>query len=218
MGERTREPRRGMVIEGLVLALLIALSVPPQADELVSNLDEANGGIAKIWSAQHHAQTFETGAREPGYIVDSIELDVAAWTEDADVTVSVHSAWSNGGPGDYFYTLENPTRGTGRKVFTVRAEDRVLLIKHQFHSIVICNTGGEGSFNLNTTLMNQIDKSDWRIETMRWMTNPTDDLGRWIGATGAIKMRINDRDAPKPLAVAPANEHAETRRETRSHH
>ena len=31
MGERTREPRRGMVIEGLVLALLIALSVPAVA-------------------------------------------------------------------------------------------------------------------------------------------------------------------------------------------
>ena len=205
MGEQKRGPRRGMVIEGLVLALLIAVSVPPQADELVSNLDEADGGIAKVWSAQHYAQTFETGERDPGYLVDSIELDVAAWTEDADVAVSVHSAWSDGGPGEYLYTLENPTRGTGRKVFTVRAEDRVLLIKHQFHSIVVRNTGGEGSFNLNTTSRNRIDESDWRIENARWTTNPTDDLGRWVGATGAIKMRINDRDAPTPLTVAPAN-------------
>lgn len=196
MGEQKRKPRSGMVVEGLVLALLIAVSVPPQADELVSNLDEANGGIAKVWSAQHHAQTIATGEREPGYLVDSIELDVAAWTEDADVTVSVHSAWSKGGPGDYLYTLENPTRGTGRKVFTVRTEDRVLLSKHQFHAIVIRNAGGAGSFNLNTTSINQTDASDWQIENARWTTNPTDDLGRWIGMTGAIKMRVNDRDAP----------------------
>ena len=208
MGEQKREPRGGMVIEGLALALLIAVSVPPQADELASNLGGADDeGIAKVWSAQHHAQTFGTGVREPGYLVDSIELDAAAWTEDANVTVSVYSAWSesDGGPSGYLYTLENPTRGTGRKVFTVRAEDRVLLIKHQFHAIVIRNTGGEGSFNLNTTSMSQIDESDWRIENARWTTNPTDDLGRWVGATGAIKMRINDRDAPTPLAVAPAS-------------
>ena len=196
MGEQKRKPRRGMVVEGLVLALLIAVSVPPQADELVSNLDEANGGIAKVWSAQHQAQTFETGAQELGYLIRSIELDVAEWTKDADVTVSVHSAWSNGGPGDYLYTLENPTRGTGRKVFTVRTEDRMLLSKHQFHAIVIRNTGVAGSFNLNTTSINQTDESDWQIENARWMTNPTDDLGRWIGMTGAIKMRVNDQDAP----------------------
>lgn len=134
-----------MVIEGLVLVLLIAVSALPQADELISNLDETNREIAKVWSAQHHAQTFETGAHESGYPIDSIELDVAAWTEDADVTVSVHSAWSSGGPGDNLYTLKNPTRGTGRKVFTVRAEDRVLLAKHQPHAIVIRNTGGKAA-------------------------------------------------------------------------
>ena len=64
MGQQKRESKRGMVIEGLVLALLIAVSVAPQADELASNLDEADGGIAKVWSAQHHAQTFTTGGRE----------------------------------------------------------------------------------------------------------------------------------------------------------
>ena len=70
MGDQKRESRMGMrtVIEGLVLVLIIAASVPPQADELVSNLDEANGGIAKVWSAQHHAQTFATGGHELGYL------------------------------------------------------------------------------------------------------------------------------------------------------
>lgn len=59
IGEQKREPRWGMwtVIEGLVLVLLIAASVPPQAGELISNLDEANGGTAKALSSQHHAQT-----------------------------------------------------------------------------------------------------------------------------------------------------------------
>lgn len=207
MGEQKRGARTGMwtAIEGLVLVLIIVASVPPQADELVSNLDEANGGIAKVWSAQHHAQTFATGGHEPGYLVESVELDVASWTEDANVTVSVHAAWNSGGPDNHLYTLENPTRGTGRKVFSVRKRDRVRLVERQPHAIVIRNTGGKGSFNLNTTSINQIDESDWRIENARWTTNPTDDLNRWVGATGAIKMRINDRDAPKPLSVAPAN-------------
>jgi len=199
MGEQKRESRTVMwtVIEGLVLVLIIAASVsPPQADELVSNLDEANGGVAKVWSVQHHAQTFATGGHEPGYLVESVELDVAAWTEDANVTVSVHAAWSNGGPGDQLYTLENPTRGTGRKVFTVRKRDRVRLVERQPHAIVIRNTGGKGSFNLNTILINPTDESDWRIENARWTTNPTEALDRWVGLTGAIKMRINDRDAP----------------------
>ena len=59
IGEQKREPRWGMwtVIEGLVLVLLIAASVPPQVDELVSNLDEADEGTAKVLSSQHHAQT-----------------------------------------------------------------------------------------------------------------------------------------------------------------
>lgn len=208
MGEQKRESKTGMwtVIEGLVLVLLIAASVPPQADELVSNLDEAHGRIAKVWSAQHHAQTFETGGHKPGYLVESVELDVAVWTEDANVTVSVHSAWGNGGPGDYLYTLENPTRGTGRKVFTVRQQDRVLLVKSQSHAIVIRNTGRESSFNLNApTAINQTDELDWQIENARWTTNQTDDLDRWVGAAGAIKMRINDRAVPAPLSVAPAN-------------
>ena len=213
MGEQKRESRTGMrtVIEGLVLVLIIAASVPsPQADELVSNLDEANGGVAKVWSAQHHAQTFSTGGHEPGYLVESVELDVAAWTEDANVTVSVHSAWSSGGPGDHLYTLENPTRGTGRKVFSVRKRDRVRLVERQPHAIVIRNTGGKGSFNLNTTTsINQTDESDWRIENARWTTNPTEALDRWVGATGAIKMRINDRDAPTPLSVVRSHSNAE---------
>ena len=210
MGQQKRESKRGMVIEGLVLALLIAVSVAPQADELASNLDEADGGIAKVWSAQHHAQTFTTGGRESGYLVESIELDVAAWTEDADVTVSAHVAWSNGGPGDHLYTLENPTRGTGRKVFSVRKRDRVRLVERQPHAIVIRNTGGKGSFNLNTTTsINPTDESDWRIENARWTTNPSDDLDRWVGTTGAIKMRINDRDAPTPLSVAGSRGDAE---------
>ena len=209
MGEQKRESRTGMwtVIEGLVLVLIIAASVPPpQADELVSNLDETNGEIAKVWSAQHHAQTFATGGHEPGYLVESVELDVASWTEDANVTVSVHSAWSSGGPGDHLYTLENPTRGTGRKVFTVRKRDRVRLVERQPHAIVIRNTGGKGSFNLHTTTsINPTDESDWRIENARWTTNPSEVLDRWVGVTGAIKVRINDRDAPPPLSVAPAN-------------
>lgn len=197
-----------MVIEGLVLALLIVVSVAPQADELASNLDEADGGIAKVGSAQHHAQTFTTGGRESGYLVESIELDVAAWTEGADVTVSVHSAWSDGGPADHLYTLENPTRGTGRKVFSVRKRDRVRLVERQPHAIVIRNTGGKGSFNLNTTTINPADESDWRIENARWTTNPSDDLDRWVGTTGAIKIRINDRDAP-PLSVVRSHGNAE---------
>ena len=213
MGGQKRESRMGMwtVIEGLVLVLIIAASVPsPQADELVSNLDKANGGVAKVWSAQHHAQTFATGGHEPGYLVESVELDVASWTEDANVTVSVHAAWSSRGPGGHLYTLENPTRETGRKVFTVSKRDRVRLVERRPHAIVIRNTGGEGSFNLNTTTsINPIDESDWRIENARWTTNPTDDLGRWIGVTGVIKMRINDRDAPTPLSVARARGNAE---------
>ena len=213
MGGQKRESRMGMwtVIEGLVLVLIIAASVPsPQADELVSNLDEANGRIAKVWSAQHHAQTFATGEHEPGYLVESVELDVASWTEDANVTVSVHAAWSSGGPGDHLYTLENPTRGTGRKVFTVRKRDRVRLVERQPHAIVIRNTGGKGSFNLNTTpSINPADESDWRIENARWTTNPSDDLDRWVGTTGAIKMRINDRDAPTPLSVVRSRSDAE---------
>ena len=197
MGGQKRESRIGMwtVIEGLVLVLIIAASVPsPQADELVSNLDEANGRVAKVWSAQHHAQTFATGEHEPGYLVESVELDVASWTEDANVTVSVHAAW--GGPGDYLYTLENPTRGTGRKVFTVRKRERVRLVERQPHAIVIRNTGGKDSFDLNTTSINPTDESDWRIENARWTTNPTEALDRWVGVAGAIKMRINDRGAP----------------------
>ena len=212
MGDQKRESRMGMrtVIEGLVLVLIIAASVPPQADELVSNLDEANGGIAKVWSAQHHAQTFATGGHELGYLVESVELDVASWTEDANVTVSVHAAWSSGGPGAHVYALENPTRGTGRKVFTVRKRDRVRLVERQPHAIVIRNTGEKGSFNLNTTSsINPADESDWRIENARWTTNPSDDLDRWVGTTGAIKMRINDRDAPTPLSVVRSRNDAE---------
>ena len=45
IGEQKREPRWGMwtVIEGLVLVLLIAASVPPQVGELISNLVDESG-------------------------------------------------------------------------------------------------------------------------------------------------------------------------------
>ena len=193
MGEQKRESRTGMwtVIEGLVLVLIIAASVPPpQADELVSNLDEANGEIVKVWSAQHHAQTFATGGHEPGYLVESVELDVASWTEDANVTVSVHSAWSSGGPGDHLYTLENPTRGTGRKVFTVRKRDRVRLVERQPHAIVIRNTGGKGSFNLNTTT----DKPDRRIGLANREREVDDEPDRNLGQVGWNDWIYQDAD------------------------
>ena len=188
-----------------MLAVLAGTS-PTQADELVSNLDESMGEALQVWSGQRHAQTFATGGYEPGYRIESVELDVAEWTDDADVMVSVHSAWSNGGPGDFLYRLENPARGTGRKVFTVRSRVGLPVEKYRVHSIVIRNLGEKGSFDLNTTSSrDQSEAFGWRIENGRWRANLAEDMDMWVGAAGVIKMRINSPAGTRPLSAAPDN-------------
>ena len=190
----------------LALALLIAAALASRAEELASNLDEANGEIARVWYGQHEAQVFSTGEQEPHYMIEGVELDVAKWTGDAVVSVSLHSAGGDEGPGEYLYRLENPTPGPGRKEFTVRPEDQVVFAKHQLHSVVIRNMSGDGSFNLNTTGSNTHRyEPGWPIENGRWTANPAGDPHRWVGATGVIKMRINDRVPAAALADPPAN-------------
>ena len=189
----------------LALALLIAAALAPRAEELSSNPEEANGEIARVWYGQHQAQVFSTGEQEPHYMIDGVELDVVEWADDAVVTVSLHAAEGDEGPGKYLYRLENPKPGPGRKEFTVRPEDRVVFAKHQLHSVVIRNLGEDGSFILNTAgSKTRRDEPGWPLENGRWTANPNEDHG-WVRATGVIKMRLNDRVPTGPFSAAPDN-------------
>ena len=180
----------------LVLALAALLGAgTASAAQLVDNLGQLTAsGDASVTSTQSQAQAFTTGNATGGYGLDSVQLQLSAFSgTTADVTVSINSVGMNG-PGSAVHTLSNPaTISTGTQTFT--ASSGATLAASTTYFVVISSASASTTLDLHITGSSGEDAggaTGWSIADNSVYGSGTS----WTSASTSLHIRVDGTVPP----------------------
>ena len=191
----------GLRVIGAVLAiaalLLLVFSAPAHAVEgtFVSNNGRSSDAAFNI-SSNQYAQGFTTGDNSGGYVLTSVEVNLAAGAGSGTLTATVRSSSSNN-PGTTLCTLNTPNNlGSGVRKFSAPATCANLTgntLSASTNYFVVMTSGGGGTATWRATASDAEDDSgatDWVIRDDR-LVLVNNQWGSDTGTTYAYKIKIN---------------------------
>ncbi len=180
----------GLKVIGAILAVAVSLGFlsPAYADEarFVSNNGKSSDGEIPI-AGSNYAQGFNTGNKSGGYILESVEVNIAD-AGDRTLTVKVMRNSSNS-PGTLLCTLNTPNPlGSGVQKFSAPVGCNLGKDTKYF---VVTTASGVGTVpKMRTTLSDDEDDGgavDWAIDDTRLVGSGSS----WISSGEAQKIIIN---------------------------
>ena len=190
----------GLRVIGAVLAaaaLQLGFSAPAHAVEgtFVSNNGRSSDAAFNI-SSNQYAQGFTTGDNSGGYVLTSVEVNLAAGAGSGTLTATVRSSSSNN-PGTTLCTLNTPNNlGSGVRKFSAPATCANLTgntLSASTNYFVVMTSGGGGTATWRATASDAEDDSgatDWVIRDDR-LVLVNNQWGSDTGTTYAYKIKIN---------------------------
>ena len=150
------------------------------------------------------AQQFDTGGNAAGYLLDSVDLDVAGVEANTDPRVSIYTK-SGSNPGTLVHTLASPSSvADGWRTFT--APPGALLGKDTDYFVVVEHTRTTETFTLGLTASDAEDsgKADgWGIANTR--RESVDGTWGTISSSDVVRIHVQGAIIPNRLATgAPA--------------
>ena len=186
----------------LVLALAALLGAgTASAAELVNNLGQPTASaVVSVTSTQSQAQAFTTGNATGGYGLESVELQLSAFTgTTSHVTVSINSLGTNG-PGSVVHTLTNPaTISTATQTFT--ASSGATLAASTTYFLVVSSGDASTSLDLHITGSSAEDaggSTGWTIADNGVYGSGTS----WTSRSTPLHILVNGSEPPKIAGIA----------------
>ena len=151
---------------------LLSIAIPGPRDTrddgdvtLVSNLGARTSSSAMTVASSNVSQAFRTGDSEQGYVLETVQLDIATQDEGFTVTAAIH-AENDGRAGATLYTLTPPNDLSG-DVDVFVAPENAALSANTTYWLVISRNSTEGSDEVRTSTSDDLDPT-----TMPGLTLP----------------------------------------------
>jgi len=130
----------------LIVALLIAQSAQAQGTLYLSNLGDTAGAYVSIGSSDLIAQGFETGTDSGGYVLNSVQLGMAAASGNpSGFTVSVYSSL-NGYPSADLGTLSGSSNPSSAGVYSYTTSGLTLAASTEYFVVAMAAASPSGSY------------------------------------------------------------------------
>ncbi len=193
------------LLAAIALAVALVAGIPTGAQAqtpttaLVSNLGQADGVTQGYGRDQ--TQAFTTGDNAAGYILDSVDIEIAALSDSAifssKTTAAIHSD-SSGAPGAQVDALINPAYQATSTDRNFNFPGGFRLAANTTYWLVLDSDGtaqGTNSLRLTASLSEDAggasgfsiaDNSRWRLAS---------STGGWGSNSSSLKIRINGREA-----------------------
>ena len=217
--------RRKTLLLVLAASLLACTAGAANGDEVVSNLDQADGGSTSLKQFDQ-AQAFTTGSNSNGYTLTSVEIDfdmsrLGVWGADSVLTVGIWTDGS-GSPGSSLGSLTSSTSGlsSGIHEFTTSGID--LDANTQYFIVVdvtdpnscvyatanpvTCRQRIANADHVQDTASDAEDSgaaSGWSIHDQS-LSRAWDATGGWTAAQESRKIRIGATARLTPIGPPPA--------------